>query len=65
MNPTPAEILKGIPLNHKLNIPPVADNGMAEKMSKPYLILLNAKYNKTKINNNAIGNAMANRDVAF
>ena len=43
MKPTPAEILNGISLSHKLNTPPVADNGMAEKMSNPYLILLKAK----------------------
>ena len=30
MNPTPAEILNGIPLNHKAQTPPIAAKGMAE-----------------------------------
>ena len=29
MNPTPAEILKGIPRSHKKKIPPTAENGIA------------------------------------
>ena len=31
MKPTPAEMLKGIPLSHKAQTPPMAASGMAEK----------------------------------
>ena len=60
MNPTPAEILNGMPLIHKAKTPPIAENGIAEKISKQCLILLNAKNNITKINNKATGTAICN-----
>ena len=64
MNPIPAEILKGIPRNDKAKTPPIADNGMAVKISNACLKLLNVKNNKIMINPKAIGNAMDNRLLA-
>jgi hypothetical protein len=32
MNPTPAEMLKGIPLDNKATIPPVAASGILRKI---------------------------------
>ena len=43
IKPTPAEILKGIPLNQRANTPPIAENGMAENINKQCLILLKCK----------------------
>jgi hypothetical protein len=34
INPTPAEILNGIPLNHSASTPPMAEKGIAEKINK-------------------------------
>ena len=57
INPIPAEMLKGIPRNQSAKTPPIADNGMAVKMSKDCFILLKVKNNSTKIKPNAIGKA--------
>ncbi len=66
MNPTPAEILKGIPLNERAKIPPTADKGMAEKINKACGKELKVKYNKANINNKAIGKAILNlADASF
>ena len=43
IKPTPAEILKGMPLAISANMPPMADKGMAEKISKPYFMEPKAK----------------------
>ena len=64
IKPTPAEILNGMPLNHNANTPPIAENGIAEKISKQCLILLKAKNNITKINNKATGTAICKRFTA-
>ena len=64
INPTPAEILNGMPLNHNATIPPMAEKGIAEKINKQCLILLNAKNSITKINNKATGTAICNRLTA-
>ena len=62
--PTPAEILKFIPLSQRDNTPPIAESGMAEKINKPYFTELNEKYNISKINNKLTGTAMDRRDFA-
>ena len=64
MKPTPAEILKFISLNQSERIPPIAESGMAEKMSNPYFTELNAKYSINKIKNKLTGTAIAKRDFA-
>ena len=64
MKPTPAEILKFISLNQSERIPPIADSGIAEKISKPYLMELKAKYSINKINNKLTGTAIPRRDFA-
>ena len=57
-------MLNGIPLNHNAKTPPIADNGMAVKIKSDCLILLNVKYNKTKIRPKAIGKATERRLLA-
>ena len=64
MKPTPALILKGISKIANAKIPPIADSGIAEKISNPCLIDLNAKYNKKKISNKATGTATDRRALA-
>ena len=36
IKPTPADILKGIPRRYKANTPPIADKGIAVKISAAY-----------------------------
>ena len=60
IKPTPALMLKGIPRSAKKKIPPMADNGMAEKISKPCFTELKAKNNKRNISNNETGTAIIN-----
>lgn len=43
IKPIPAEMLKGISRNHNANTPPIADSGIATKMSDACLMLLNVK----------------------
>ena len=64
INPTPADILKGIFLIQSAKTPPIAENGMAENISKQCLRLLNAKNNITNISNNASGTAICSRLTA-
>ena len=64
INPTPAEILNGIPLNHNASTPPMAEKGIAEKINKQCFKLLKAKNNITKINNKAPGTAIFKRLIA-
>lgn len=40
MNPTPAEIENGIPLNHNAHTPPMAANGIAENTNRLSLTFL-------------------------
>ena len=65
INPTPAEILNGKPLIKSKNTPPIAANGIAEKIINASLILLNAKCNKIKISKSAIGTANLSRAFAL
>ncbi len=51
-------------LNQSERIPPIAESGMAEKMSNPYFTELNAKYSINKIKNKLTGTAIAKRDFA-
>ncbi len=60
IKPTPAEMLNGIPLNHKANTPPIALIGIAVKMSSEYLIEPNVKNRSRRINANATGTATDN-----
>ena len=64
INPTPADILNGIPLNHSASTPPMAEKGIAEKINKQCFKLLKAKNNITKINSSATGTAICNRLTA-
>ncbi len=48
----------------KANIPPIAESGIAEKINKPCLTELKAKYNIRKIRNNEIGTAILNLFLA-
>ena len=64
MKPTPAEILKGIPRIQSAIIPPIADRGIAVKMSRACLTDENVRYNRKKISNKATGTAMLNRALA-
>ncbi|MNS67730.1 hypothetical protein D3C86_393410 [compost metagenome] len=64
INPTPAEILKGISRITSANTPPIADNGIAVKMIIPSLNDLKAKYNRAKIINKAAGTATPNLALA-
>ena len=65
MNPTPAEILKGIPRIHNATIPPTTDKGTAVKISMVSFRDLNAKWRKIKIIASAMGTANTKRLVAF
>ena len=60
INPTPAEMLKGISLIKRAQTPPIADKGIAVKIKKLCLTDPNVKYNKTRIRSNAIGTTIAN-----
>ena len=64
IKPIPALILNGIPLNRRANTPPIADNGIAEKINKLYFTFPKAKYSINKISIKAMGNAMLKRFVA-
>jgi hypothetical protein len=64
IKPTPAEILKGNPLIHKI-ILPTAESGIAEYTIKASFIDPKAKYNKIKIKNNARGTATINLALAL
>ena len=64
MKPTPADILKFIPLSQRDKTPPIAESGIAENINNPYFIELNEKYNINKINNKLTGTAMDRRDFA-
>ena len=64
MKPTPAEILKGISRNHKAKIPPIAESGIAVKISSDCFKELNVKYSKTNIKPKAIGTATIKRLLA-
>ncbi len=64
INPTPAEILNGIPLIDKANTPPMADKGIAVKINTLCLNDLNVKYNNMKIKKSATGTAIVNRSRA-
>ncbi|MNY12766.1 hypothetical protein D3C86_1458630 [compost metagenome] len=64
INPTPAEILNGISRNHNANTPPIAESGMAVKISRLCFIDLNVKNNSNKISNKATGTAILNRKRA-
>ena len=64
MNPTPAEILKGIPRSQSANTPPMADKGIAVKMSRDCLMLPKVKYSSTKMSAKAPGTATARRLLA-
>ena len=55
---------KGRPRIAKAKIPPIADSGIAEKISKPCLTDLNAKYKNIKISNKARGTAIDKRCFA-
>ena len=65
IKPTPAEILKGIPLSNKANTPPIADMGMAVKISAACFTDRKVKYSIPKINSNAAGTAIINLAEAF
>ena len=65
INPTPAEILKGIPRKYKAQMPPMADKGIAVNMSSDCLTELKVRYNKTKINAKAAGTANISLARAF
>ena len=60
IKPTPAEMLKGIPLNHKANTPPIALMGIAVKMSREYFIEPKVKNSNNRINAKATGTATNN-----
>ena len=64
MNPTPADMLKGISRIHRESMPPIADSGMAEKIKSPYLTDPNAKYSITKMSKSANGTAIRRRFLA-
>ncbi len=64
MNPTPAEMEKGIPLTTNANIPPMVAKGTATKIIRLCLTDFKAKYNKINISDIAIGSTMARRELA-
>ena len=61
IKPTPAEILNGISRKSSANTPPIADIGIAVKISEACFTELNVKYNSIKISANAAGTAIINR----
>ena len=64
IKPTPADILKGIPLINKANTPPIAAKGMAENMSKVSVKEPNVMNNRARIIKSAIGTIIINRCFA-
>jgi hypothetical protein len=60
MNPTPAEILNGIPLISNAKTPPMAAIGIAVKINTACLTEWKVKNKSMKINNKAAGTAMDN-----
>ena len=65
IKPTPAEILKGIPLIHNNITPPTTDSGTAEKTSAASRMELKAKCRKIKMSSKAMGTANFSRLVAL
>ena len=57
-------MLKFIPLSVKAKIPPIAESGIAEKISTPYFNERKVKYNINKINIKLTGTAKDNLDFA-
>ena len=55
MNPTAAEIEKGIPRSQSATMPPVSPRGTALKTSNAYFTLLNVEKSSRKINRKQIG----------
>ena len=60
IKPTPAEILKGIPLNQSAKIPPTADKGIAVKINNAFFKDAKLRYNRKKISKSAAGTATSN-----
>ena len=65
INPTPAEMLKGIPRIHRNSTPPTIDSGIAEKIIVVTFNELNAKFSNKKTSGNAIGTMIIKRLDAF
>ena len=65
INPTPAEMLNGIPLIHSSNTPPTMESGMAEKIMIVSFNELKAKFNSKNISASAMGTMIINRVDAF
>jgi len=61
MNPTPAEILKGIPRIQRRRILPTAERGMALKIIRASRKEWKAKWRRMKIRSRATGTAMRRR----
>ena len=65
INPTAAEIERGMSLNHKANTPPVSAKGTPLNMIRASFIELNAMTSSVKITNNVAGTTMDNLCVAL
>jgi hypothetical protein len=65
INPTPADMLKGIPRIHKARTPPMTDKGTVVKITKAYVILLKAINSSSRIRNNATGTTNIKVLIAF
>ncbi len=64
INPTPADMLKGISRTHNAQTPPIAANGIAMKIITLCLKDRSAKKTKMKIKVNARGTTIPNRAFA-
>ena len=65
INPTPADTLKGIPLNQSSRTPPTVASGIDVKIIIASFSDLKAKCKKTNISKSATGTAINSRFVAF
>ena len=65
MKPTPAEMLNGIPRPHRASTPPMAESGMAVKISTDCLSERKVKNSSTKMSSKATGTAIRSRSVAW
>ena len=64
IKPTPAEILKGIPRIQSAKTPPMAESGIAVKISAACFIEPKAKNSSKKMSNKDTGTAIPKRSLA-
>ena len=65
IKPTAADTLRLIPVANKIKIPPIIAKGTFIKISRAFLIDINAQNSKTKINPKLIGTITAKRFIAL